>query len=260
MAGVEGVVLEARTHIRKQGLWLRVWAPGLVCLLLGVLLVVQFRTQRAVGRTSTAAGPAPMAVLSTLVEANARLRQERAALTSQIAEYQQASRQERLTALVQELNRLRIVNGLVEVTGPGVEVRVEGLLSPLEMQDLVNELRNAGAEAIALNGERLVALSVIASSGETLVVNGQPLAPPYIFQALGDPQNMETALTRQGGLITLLARAHEGQGATVTQRARMVLPVYTQPLQFQYARPIPGQDRRNRKNGQHSNALTVLGF
>jgi len=238
MAGVEGVVLEVQTRIRKQGLWLGAWVPGLVCLLLGVLLVVQFRTQGAVGRTSTATGPAPMVVLSTLVEANARLRQERAALTSQIAEYQPTSRQERLTALVEELNRLRIANGLVEIMGPGVEVHIEGPLSPLEMQDLVNELRNVGAEAIALNGERLVASSVIASSDEGLVVNGQPLTPPYVFQALGDPQNMETALTRQGGLLMLLSLAHEGQGATVTQRTRMVLPVYTRPLQFQYAQPI----------------------
>ena len=238
MAGVEGVVLKAQTQIRKRSLWLRAWVPGLACLLLGVLLAVQLRTERAVGRTPAAAGSAPMAVLSTLVEANARLRQERTALTSQLAEYQRASGQERLTALVEELNRLRIVNGLVEVTGPGVEVRVEGPLSPLEMQDLVNELRNVGAEAIALNGEPLIASSVIASSGDALVVNGRLLTPPYTFQAIGAPQNMETALMRQGGLIVLLARVHEGQGSTVAQRARIVLPVYTRPLLFQYARPI----------------------
>lgn len=237
-ASVEGVILEAQTEVGEQGFWSKAWVPGLVCLLLGVLLVVQLRTQSAVRRTPTAAGPAPMVVLSTLVEANARLRQERADLTFQIAGYQQVSGQERLTALVGELNRLRIVNGLVEVTGPGVEVHIEGPLSPLEMQDLVNELRNVGAEAIALNGERLVASSVIASSGETLVVNGQSLTPPYLFRAIGDRQNMEVALMRQGGLIMLLTKAHEGQGVTVTQRTWMTLPVYTRPLHFQYARPI----------------------
>ena len=238
MAGLEGLVVEGQTEIRKRSFFLGAWAPGLVCLLLGVLLVVQFRTQSAVGRAPTAAGSAPMAVLSTLVEANARLRQERAALTSRLAEYERASAQERLTALVGELNRLRIVNGLVEVTGPGVEVRIEGPFRPVEMQDLVNELRNVGAEAIALNGKRLIASSVIASSGETLVVNGQRLAPPYLFQAIGSPQNMETALMRQGGLIALLARVHEGYGSPVRQSARMTLSVYTWPLQFQYARPI----------------------
>ena len=238
MAGLEGTVVEAQTEIRRRGFRWGAWAPGLVCLLLGLLLVVQFRIQSAVDRAPAVAGSAPMAVLSTLVEANARLRQERAALSARLAEYEQASGQERLTALVGELNRLRIVNGLVEVTGPGVEVRVEGPLRPVEMQDLMNELRNVGAEAIALNGERLIASSVIASSGETLMVNGQLLAPPYLFQAIGSPQNMEAALMRQGGLIALLARLHEGYGSTVRRSARMTLSVYTRPLPFQYGRPI----------------------
>jgi len=179
-----------------------------------------------------------MVVLSTLVEANARLRQERATLESQLTEYQSASGQERLTTLVEELNRLRIANGLVEVTGPGVEVHIEASLSALEVQDLVNELRNAGAEAIALNAQRLVASSVIASSGGSLMLDGQPLVSPYVFQAIGSSQDIETALTRQGSLIMLLAQAHEGQEPRVRQRAQMVLPVYTSPTQFQYARPI----------------------
>ena len=238
MAGLEGVAVEAQTEIRKGGFCLRVWGPGLVCLLLGLLLVGEFRIQSAMGRASTATGSTPLAVLTTLVEANARLRQERAALTSQLAEYERASGQERLTVLVGELNRLRIVNGLAEVTGPGVEVCIEGPLSSGEMQDLVNELRNAGAEGIALDGERLIASSVTASSGKTLVVNGRPTTSPYLFQAIGSPQNMGAALMRQGGLITLLAQLHEGYGFTVRQSARMTLPVYTWPLQFQYARPI----------------------
>lgn len=238
MAGVEGVVLEARTQILKHQPWLRVCLPGVMGLLLGVLLVVQLQTQRALARTATLTGPEPVVVLSTLVEANVRLRQERAALDSQVAEYERTSGQERLTTLVEELNRLRIVNGLAEVTGPGVEVHVEGSLSPLEMQDLVNELRNAGAEAIALNGQRLVASSVVASTEDALVMDGQQLSPPFTFQAIGNSRDMETALTRQGGLIMLLAQTHEGKTPTVTRRVRMVVPMYTRPLQFQYAEPI----------------------
>jgi len=237
-AGAEGAMLEAQTLIRRGGSWLRAFLPGLIGLILGVLLVVQLQTQRAIGRTAPAVGPQPMVVLSTLVEANARLRQERATLESQLTEYQSASGQERLTTLVEELNRLRIANGLVEVTGPGVEVHIEASLSALEVQDLVNELRNAGAEAIALNAQRLVASSVIASSGGSLMLDGQPLVSPYVFQAIGSSQDIETALTRQGSLIMLLAQAHEGQEPRVRQRAQMVLPVYTSPTQFQYARPI----------------------
>jgi uncharacterized protein YlxW (UPF0749 family) len=238
MAGAEGVMLEAQTSIREEGHWLRACLPGLIGLVLGVLLVVQLQSQRAVERTTTAAGPEPMVVLSTLVKANARLRHERTTLESQLEESQSTSGQERLTTLVEELNQLRIANGLLEVTGPGVEVHIEASLSALEMQDLVNELRNAGAEAISLNAQRLVASSAIASRGGALVVDGQPLAPPYVFQAIGSSQDIGTALTRQGSLIMLLAQAHEGQEPVVRQRAQMVLPVYTSPTQFQYATPI----------------------
>lgn len=238
MAGADSVIPGTRSQVFRQDLHLKVWVPGLVCLILGILLVVQFRSQKALGRTSTAVGPAPMVVLSTLVEANARLRYERAALTAQLAEYQQDAGQERLTTLVDDLNHLRIANGLVEVAGSGVELRIEGPLSPLEMQDLVNELRNVGAEAIALNGHRLVTSSVIASSGEILVVNGQPLIYPYVFRAVGNPQDMETALMRQGGLVMLLARAYDSRMYSVTQCDQLTLPVYTGPLKIQYARPI----------------------
>jgi uncharacterized protein YlxW (UPF0749 family) len=237
MASDEGLVLEVRTQLRRQRSWLRICLPGLLGLALGVLLVVQLQTQRAIARTAATVGPEPLVVLSTLVEANTQLRQERDVLEGQVAEYQRTSGQERLTALVEELNRLRIVNGLAEVRGPGVEVRIEGALSPLEMQDLVNELRNAGAEAIALNGRRLVASSVIASTGGALVLDGESLSAPYGFEAIGDPDDMESALTRQGGLITLLAQAHEGQRPTVTRSARMVLPLHTRGLRFEYAEP-----------------------
>ena len=246
LASLESVVLEARTHIRQlpllRGPWLRALAVGALCLLLGMLLASQFRTRTATGRSSTAAGSSPMAVISALVEANDGLRQERASLETQVEEYDRTSGQDRLTSLVEELKRLRIANGLAEVTGPGVEVHIEGSVSPLEMQDLVNELRNAGAEAIAVNGQRLVPSSVVASSGDTLLVDGESLTPPYVLEAIGDPRSMDTALMRQGGLIMLLVQAHDGLSLKVAQQARMVLAVYTRPLEFQYAGPAEQQE------------------
>lgn len=231
-------LLEAQTSIRNERHIMRACATGAMGLLLGLLLVIQLQTQNAMRRTAAAAGPEPMVVLSTLVEANARLRQERAGLEFQLREVQSTSGQEQLTSFVGELKRLRIANGLVEVKGPGVELIIETSLSPLEMHDLVNELRNAGAEAIALNTHRLVASSAIASKGGNLLVDGEVLAAPYSLQAIGHPQNMETALTRRGGLIPQLAVAHEDHRVEVVQRVQMVLPVTTSSRQFEYARPV----------------------
>jgi uncharacterized protein YlxW (UPF0749 family) len=91
---------------------------------------------------------------------------------------------------------------------------------------------------MALNGHRIVASSVAAASRETMILDGELLEPPYIFEAIGSPSDMETAMTRQGGLLMLLGQAHDRQAYTVQQREQIVLPVYTRPLRFEYARPI----------------------
>jgi uncharacterized protein YlxW (UPF0749 family) len=161
------------------------------------------------------------------------------ALEEQLGEYQQAAGRTVLEALVEELNKARIINGLMEVTGPGVEVIIEGFVSVLDLQDLINELRNAGAEALTINGERLNLYSVIVSTEEGLMaVNGTQLSPPYVLQAIGYPETMETALLREGGLIATLERHHEGLVVRVVKRERMTLPVCKGTIQFVYASPV----------------------
>ena len=56
---------------------------------------------------------------------------------------------------------------------------------------VINELRAAGAEAIAINGERIVAMSEIRCAGPTLSVNNNRSAPPYEIKAIGNPNNLE---------------------------------------------------------------------
>ena len=134
------------------------------------------------------------------------------------------------------LNRLKIVNGQVEVSGPGIEVRISGPLSALYAQDLVNELRNAGAEAVALNGERLVLWSGIATADEDwLTVDDVRIASPYVFQAIGDGQTLETALTRSGGLIALLEHSYDRLHVEISYRGKVVLPVHRHPPEFKHA-------------------------
>ena len=207
---------------------------------LGLLLVAQFRTQQITEDSLSSASRADqLLIISSLVENNARLRQEMEALEEQLGEYQQAAGRTVLETLVEELNRIRIINGLVEVTGPGVEVTIEGPVSVWDLQDLINELRNAGAEALTINGERLNLYSVIVSTEEGLIaINGTQLSPPYVLQAIGYPETMETALLRKGGLIATLERHYEGLVVRVVKRERMVLPVCKGTIQFVYASPV----------------------
>ena len=208
-----------------------------ICFLLGLLVMIQFHAQQ---RTISTSDADQIAIITSLVEANARLRQEVGALQDQLREYQQAAAGRGvLEALVDELNRVKIVNGLVEVSGPGIEVRLDGPINALDMQDLINELRNAGAEALALNDERLIVSSVVASAEDgTMILNGAKIVRPYVLRAIGQPETMEKALLRNGGLLAAIKKDYDGLDVTVTKRDKIILPVYKGAIAFKYATPV----------------------
>jgi uncharacterized protein YlxW (UPF0749 family) len=212
----------------------------IICFILGLLLVAQFRTQRRADNSLLSASSADqLVIIGSLVENNTRLREEMETLEEQLSEYQQATGRAVLETLVEELNKVRVINGLVEVSGVGVEVSLDGPIGVLDVQDLINELRNAGAEALTINGERLTLYSVIASTEDGgMTVNGMTLSRPYILQAIGQPMTMETALLRSGGLIATLEHNYEGLAMSVIKREGMVLPVYKRDIEFVYASPV----------------------
>lgn len=211
---------------------------ALVCFVLGLLIVLQLRsTSRAASIASTSTSDQAR-VLATLVDANAGLRNEIAELEAQLALLNQASREDSDAALLAELNRLLVVAGSLPAGGPGVRVEVSGQINPLDMQDLVNELRNAGAEAIDLNGIRIVARSVVARDGNELSLHGVRLAAPYTLQAIGDSETMSKALLRHGGLVSLLEYAYPGLKITVAKADGLSLPARPVMQYFKYAQAV----------------------
>jgi uncharacterized protein YlxW (UPF0749 family) len=207
-----------------------------ICLVLGLLLVIQLRTQRA--SRQSANGDDWELVVAELIEGNGRLRDEIESLELQLAELQDIEGGGALLeSLVDEVNRLRIANGLLEVSGPGVELEISGSVGVLDLHDLLNELRNAGAEALALNGQRIVAWTAIGTDGEHVTVDGQPVEPPYRLVAIGSAHTMGAALARPGGLIDSLHQVRPGVSVTVRQREKLTLPVYDRLLRFVYTEP-----------------------
>jgi uncharacterized protein YlxW (UPF0749 family) len=208
-----------------------------VSFLLGLLLVTQFYTQGKLASAAQTQSTSDQAmIISGLVEGNAGLRKEVAALESESAQYDLTSGETNLESMVSELNKLRIINGLVEVAGPGVEIKISGSVTALDLQDLMNEVRNAGAEALAMNGYRLVARSVVVGTNGSIVMDENRLTPPYRLQAIGDPQALERALVRKGGLVSLLEFAYPDATIAVARQDRMVLPLYQGKYEFRYAR------------------------
>jgi uncharacterized protein YlxW (UPF0749 family) len=221
----------------RVGKWTSQILLAVACLVLGLLLAIQLRTERAAEQAARSEDWE--FVVANLVDSNARLREQIEALETQLAGLEDArSGATVLQSLVDEVNQLRIENGQVEVSGPGVEVFIAGPISVLDLHDLINELRNAGAEALALNEERLVAWSAISTDGEQVTVDGQPVQSPYRLLAIGDSHTLDVALNRPGGLVDLLQKANRDVSISVEEVEKMTLPVYQQAFQFAYGRAV----------------------
>jgi len=218
----------------RRGLISRLWVAA-VLLGLGVATIAQLRGQRNLQKTLYSEDE-QVVLLGQLVDANHRLRAEISALSTQQAAYDAERQGTVLEKLVADLNQVRMLNGAAVVAGPGIELVLDGPLNALDLQDTLNELRNAGAEAIALNGVRLTASSVldVASSGE-LRLGDQIVSRPYRLQAIGDPQTIEAALLRRGGILAVLERSYPALSTQITQRERLVLDVSRAPATLQYA-------------------------
>ncbi len=191
----------------------QMWGMLGMLLLLGILLGVQFRVDRGV----QAVGPenvGDMAVLLLRAERqNHQLATELAALKAQILRRDQGVT--RYKDLVQQLDQARAEAGLTSVSGHGVEVVMaeppagpgnQGIFAihDTDVLSILNELRAAGAYALSINGQRVVATTEVREAGSIFSINNTPSAPPFTIVALGDPTTLRQALLLRGGVVATL--------------------------------------------------------
>ena len=97
----------------------------------------------------------------------------------------------------------------------------------------------------ALNGHRLAANSVLVVENKTqIVVDGQPIRRPYRFEAIGDPDILETALLRPGGLVLLLRHTYPNLLVQSTRQPRLVLGVRRAQAPLHYAQSVERSAQR----------------
>ncbi|WP_462417472.1 DUF881 domain-containing protein [Kytococcus sp. Marseille-QA3725] len=110
---------------------------------------------------------------------------------------------------------LGILAGVLPAAGPGIQLTIpggEGIGAPV-LLDAVQELRDAGAEAMEVNGHRVVASSSFVEDAEgRVVMDGERLAPPYRLKAIGPGDTMATAMRIPGGIV----ESAKQDGASVT--------------------------------------------
>jgi uncharacterized protein YlxW (UPF0749 family) len=160
-----------------------------------------------------------------------------------------------LSSLTDELERQRLAAGLSAPRGPGVSVTLDDSTKPMpagdeaanylihdfELRDVASLLWLAGAEALAINDERLVASTSIYCVGSTIIVNNTRLSPPYEIRALGNPSQLEEALKDPGTLKKIKSRSKlYGIQFKYAQAKELTLPTFTGGFAIKYASP-PGK-------------------
>lgn len=155
-----------------------------------------------------------------------------------------------LATLGRELEQLRIHAGVTALSGPGLIVELRDSSRPLapggdpntvilhytDLQSVINELWASGAEAMSLNGVRIVSFTSLNCVGTTILCSTKRLAPPYRIVAIGNPTAMESYLRRSGGAIETL-RAFDFP-VKVRAESRMTVPAYRGSFRFSRAKPL----------------------
>lgn len=160
-----------------------------------------------------------------------------------------------LGTLTRRLSVLGPVSGVAAVRGPGVGVslddaplaggsRPEGVTPDdvvVHQQDVlavVNALWVGGAEAMAIQDQRVVSTSAVRCVGNTLILQGRVYSPPYVVRAIGDVAGMRAALERDRTVASFRDYAARlGLGYDVTEQPVMTLPAFEGPVELIHARP-----------------------
>jgi len=181
-------------------------------------------------------------VLEDVSQRSARLDQQANDLQAQRDQLASGagSSQTAIDQATRRLDTLRLLAGTVPAHGPGIRMTIadpsQKVTAPM-LLDVLQELRDAGAEVIQFGDTRIVAGSWFAAAGSDLQVDGRPLARPVVVLAVGDPQTMASAMSIPGGIIETVRR--QGATASVEQLPTVSVDAVASPRTPRYAQPVP---------------------
>jgi uncharacterized protein YlxW (UPF0749 family) len=180
-----------------------------VAMLIGMLLVGQLRSQARPIEIGSLSAQELSALIDQVQAENLRLENGLAELQDQIRTYEEAQAlgQSAIDVTREELRRISAFGGLAPVEGQGIVMQVQGALDDIAVNDLINELRNAGAEAIAVDGIRITAASVAVIRGGSIEIDGRAIGSSFRISAVGSREGLLSALERPGGIVSQLEQS-----------------------------------------------------
>lgn len=235
--------------VAAQGRWgIRSISTGpllIVCVgaLVGFLLMGQLRGSERFRQRLEAESEADLTrILAALTTEADALRDEIGNLKLQLLRLETSTARDdaAVEAAETQLRSLQVLAGTVPVTGPGISVVItdpDDAVGYDTLVDVVQELRDAGAEAIGVNGRRVGVTSAFASREGRVLLDGSVIRPPYRVEAIGQAATLEGGLKIPGGGIDTL-ESLRGVAVVVERTSPLEIPALRSPPSFRVARPV----------------------
>ncbi|WP_413365346.1 DUF881 domain-containing protein [Lysinibacillus sp. 3P01SB] len=235
-----------KNNPQKSGLWSRKYFVILtVCIITGFIIGYSYnlsKDNRQITSSPTLYTQQQDAYREELIEQqerNKELAEELDEILETIRKYEKeyTTNEERYDELVEEAERLRILMGELPVTGKGISVTLRdddytGVTNPNDyivheshVFNVINELKISGAEAIAINGQRLKTNSYISCNGPVITIDGNQYPAPFVIEAVGDQNGLIGALEIGGGVFDQLL--NDNIVVTVEKKEQIVMPSIT---------------------------------
>lgn len=181
----------------------------LTSVVIGILISYQYQSYQKVSalisnRDSTTSF---FEEIDIVLRTNQNLKEEIEELGEENQQY--SDQAQAAEALSKEIESMKKLAGYTNIRGPGVVVEIDKPVDLVWFIDLTNELFSMGAEAVSINGIRLVDsnMSFYSLPGDQIILNGVLLNSPYKIEGIGDPETMMRVLSQGGGIIVRLRSA-----------------------------------------------------
>ena len=228
---------------------------GFMALFIGLVISIQITTTQG----SDQGGLVPVAKAQGYLEQLKQVRTEKDAAMEELnileerlaqIEKEKADEDFFLKGIVSDLEKYKMAAGIVDVKGPGVVVTVDDPIPTEEYSNeysiimlryelllsLVNKMKDAGAEAISINGQRIIVTTEISLAGDNVNINTVPTAPPYIIKAIGNPETVESTITIRFGIIETMK--NYGLRVNIQKKDEIEIPRFSGIIKYRYAEPV----------------------
>lgn len=223
---------------------------GIICFLTTIAICVQIKTVTTWDTGSVVQSMTENKLRDSILKAKENYENAYKQLENTMAELEElrktaATDSTEAQKIEQDINEANKLLGLTELKGKGIIVTLDDaksedvtqnasdyIVHDLDLVEVVNELFNAGAEAISINGQRIVSVTAINCSGNIVKVNDEKLGVPFEIKAIGLPERLYGALVRPGGYLEWMEE--DGVQVSVQKSDDITVPKYEGVYKYEY--------------------------